>query len=678
VGLLPALFLCAGAAAQDAPRTHDIVPEDYFTIATIMDLAPSPDGKYVAYVELRWDPPADRRVADLWVVSTESGKRRRLTFDPAYDLSPRWAPDSGTIYFLSRRKRAGETEPPYDGKAQVWAASPDGGEPRAVTRVHGGIDGFDLARSGRALYLKRTKKHVAEPFKALRTRFAKLEYGHGVDTFHTLWKLDLETWRDEKLVDENRFIRYFKVSPDETRIAMITDPRQNLITHEGWSRVDVYDAATRKVTSLEDGLWRAEAPSPFGWLAGFAWSADSRAVAFDISFDGYPSELFVAEWADNAVHLLKIERPDEVHIVSEQYAWQATTRNLCFLAAHRGGVRVHQITNVSGKGQGEARVLSPEHAVVSHFGFVANGNVMIAAWSDPKNPGDIYAVSRPDVFRRLTRLNPQMDAWKLPVIKKIRWKGANGDEVEGILELPPDHAAGQPLPTIVELHGGPTSATQFAFRFWIYGRALMAAKGYALISPNYRGSTGYGDKFMTDLIGRENDIEVEDILKGVDHLVKEGIADPERLGVMGWSNGGFLTNALITKSTRFKAASSGAGVLDMTLQWAVEDTPGHVVNFTGGKLPWDDPEPYRKASPVYFMKNVTTPTLVHVGGNDARVPAGNSRGLYRALRHYLKVPTELVIYPGAGHGLTTYQHRLAKMKWDLAWFDRYLPPRPTQ
>ena len=238
------------------------------------------------------------------------------------------------------------------------------------------------------------------------------------------------------------------------------------------------------------------------------------------------------------------------------------------------------------------------------------------------------------------------------------------------------HAMGG-MPLIVELHGGLTAATYLHFRFWIYGRTLMAAQGYALLSPNYRGSTGYGDEFMTQLVGRENDIEVSDILAGVDEMIDRGIADPGRLGVMGWSNGGFLTNALIARTDRFKAASSGAGVLDQVLQWAVEDTPGHVVNFMGAALPWQNPGDYVKGSPLYGLASATTPTLIHVGGSDPRVPPVHSRGLYRALKIYLGVPTELVVYTGAHHSLTTYTHREAKMAWDLAWFDRYILGRET-
>jgi dipeptidyl aminopeptidase/acylaminoacyl peptidase len=158
----------------------------------------------------------------------------------------------------------------------------------------------------------------------------------------------------------------------------------------------------------------------------------------------------------------------------------------------------------------------------------------------------------------------------------------------------------------------------------------------------------------------------------VRHLIDAGVADPARVGVMGWSNGGYLTNCVITAAPEmFQAASSGAGVLDQVIQWGTEDTPGHVINFVGG-LPWEVPDHYRAASPLYGLGRVTTPTIIHVGGSDPRVPPAHSRALYRALHHYLGVPCELVVYPGEPHGLTTAENRMAKIHWDLAWFEKYL------
>ena len=287
---------------------------------------------------------------------------------------------------------------------------------------------------------------------------------------------------------------------------------------------------------------------------------------------------------------------------------------------------------------------------------------------------DVFAVSfgsDPSQYQRLTHVNPQVETWKLPQIQIVQWKSPDGTEVEGILELPTDHDGRERLPLMVVIHGGPTAASLLQFRFWIYGRALMPAKGYAVFCPNYRGSTGFGDKFMTDLIGHKNDRDVADILSGVDMLIERGIADPTRMGVMGWSNGGYLTNCIITKTDRFKAASSGAGISDVAMQWSIEDTPGHVVNFQKG-FPWTRSQEMRDASPLFAADRVKTPTLFHVGENDERCPPEHQRAMYRALHQYLEVPTELIVYPGEPHGLTTYTHRKAKMEWDQAWFDKYV------
>ena len=659
--------VCGGEPVRD----HDIVPEDYFDIGVITGLAVSPDGRHIAYTESRWDRAEDGRNTDLWILDTKSKSIRRLTFDRAGDASPQWSPDSRYIYFASGRKRAGEEKPPYDGKRQVWRISPDGGEPMPVTRSKDGVSQYELSKDGRTLYYTTSKEDVEEEWGDLRKEYKDLEYGHGVTDFSQVWKLDLVNWRTQKIIDEKRVIRDLAVSADGRRIAMLTTPDEELISNEGWSRVDLFDAETESVEIVTGPGWREDHPSPYGWVDSIGWADDGEALAFTVSFDGYPTRLYVVEWAGGKGALRELRRPEGVTVTGGSVHWRGGSRDLCFLAEDHARQHVYTIPDVRQKRQGPSRVLTPGDVVVTAFDFSRGDGPLAIIMSTIEHPRDLFFVTDSGDYTRLTKVNPQVDTWKMPQISIVSWKGANGDQVEGILELPPDYKPGTPLPMVVELHGGPTSATMFRFRLWIYGRAVMAARGYALLSPNYRGSTGYGDKFMTDLIGRENDIEVEDILKGVDAMVERGIADPDRLAVMGWSNGGFLTNCVITKTDRFKAASSGAGVLDMVIQWGTEDTPGHVVNYMQG-LPWSDPDAYRAGSPVYDLDKVRTPTLIHVGGNDARVPAANSRALYRALRHYLDVPTELVVYPGEGHGLTTYKNRKAKMEWDLAWFDRYL------
>ena len=673
--------LLATTALADPPvRDHDIVPEDYFTIGVITDCAVSPDGRLVAYTESRWDKDLDGKNTDLWIVDQETKAAQRLTFDKANEGSPRWSPDGRYLYFTSSRKRAGEEAPPYDGKKQVWRISPDGSGLLAVTRVADGIGLFDLSKNGTTLYYTATDEVVDEEWKDLREKYADLEYGHGVTDFSQVWKLDLDSWRAQKLVDEKRVIGAFAVSPDESRIAMITTPDEETITNEGWSRVDIYNAQTKEVSVVTEDGWRSGHPSPYGWIEGPRWSADGGALAFTVTFDGFPSKLYAAEWSGQTPSLHELTRPVGVEIVGGTAEWRGESRDLCVIGEDRARKRLYCLSDVRGGQQGKGSSLTQGDVTVSSYSFSPSGDRLAVVTGGLDHAGDLFLVSTAGSYERLTTVNPQIDTWKLPQISIVQWKGADGDDVEGILELPFDHKPGKPLPMVVEIHGGPTAATHYRFRLWIYGRALMAAKGYALLSVNYHGSTGYGDKFMTDLIGRENEIEVEDILTGVDAMIERGIADPDRLAVMGWSNGGYLTNCLITKTDRFKVASSGAGVLDMVIQWGTEDTPGHVVNFMKG-LPWSNPETYKSASPIYDLHKVTTPTLIHVGQHDARVPPAHSRALYRALKHYLDVPTELIIYPGEGHGLTKYKHRMAKMEWDLAWFEKYLGPAtaaPTQ
>jgi len=668
------MLLLTQVSLADAPqRTHDVEPEDYFSIGVITSVAVSPDGSNIAYTELRWEPPTDKRNSDLWIVNTSSKEQIRLTFDSANEGGPQWSPDGQYIYYRAGYKRAGEDTPPYDGKGQIWRISPHGGDPQAVTRVADGIGQFQLAKSGKTLYYTVTREGKDDEWKEMRDSHSSLQYGHGISKFTQVWKLDLVGWRAEKIIDADRVITSMKVSPDERRIGMLTTPDNELVHNEGWSRVDVYDAQSKEIQIVTKDGWRSDHDSPFGWLDDIAWSGDSLALGFTISFDGYPSRIYVAEWMGDEPKLTELKRPDVISVVGGSLKWRGDTRDLCFQGEDHARARVYSITNVRGGDQSAFATITPGDVTVDAFDFSPDGKTRAIVTSTRQDPPDIYLVGVDGTLDRITKVNPQVDTWKLPQISTFQWKAPDGSEVEGILELPPDYKRGSgPLPTVVEIHGGPTSATRYEMRFWIYGRTLLPAKGYAILSPNYRGSTGYGDKFMVDLVGRENDIEVQDILAGVDALVAEGIADADKLGVMGWSNGGFLTNCLITTTDRFKAASSGAGVIDQVIQWGTEDTPGHVINFMKGNFPWSNVDEYRAGSPLYNLDKVKTPTLIHVGEHDERVPVAHSRTLYRGLRQYLKVPTELIVYPGEGHGLTTYKHRKAKMEWDVAWFDRYI------
>lgn len=663
------LALAGGAAA--AVRDHEMTPEDSFSLTGIENLAVSPDGTQAAYTENRWGDGKKGRSSDLWVVATAGGPPRRLTFDGFGGGGVRWSPDGRWLYFLGRDK-AGREAPPGDGSAQVWRLPPAGGVPVAVTRSAGGVDAFVLAPDGQTLYYAVGHEKTDDAWGDLLKKYDDLEYGHGVTELTELRRLDLITWRDDVALEAVRVIQDLALSPDGRRLAMITAPDNELIYREGWSRVDVLDLQSGVVAELTNQAWRDGHKSPYGWIEDPAWSADSRALAFSISYDGFATDIWVAEDRGGAWPLQKIARPDPLSC-DGGLSWRGEGRTLCYRGEAMARVQVIAVEGVAGGAQGRTTELTRGDLVVSAFGFDRKGATLVAVWETPTDANDIYVAAAPDRHRRLTRVNPQVDGWKLPQISHVSWSGADGKTCWGVLELPADYVRGSgPLPAIVEVHGGPTSSTRIGFRLWMYGRGLMPARGYALLNPNYRGSTGYGDAFLEELVGRENDVEVRDITAGVHWLIDQGLADPAKIGVMGWSNGGYLTNCLIAaEPDLFAAASSGAGVLDMVIQWGTEDTPGHVVNFMRG-LPWQQPDAYRAGSPLYFLDRVKTPTLIHVGGSDPRVPVAHSRALYRALQDYLHVPTQLVVYPGEPHGLTTRHNRMAKMDWDAAWFDKYL------
>ncbi len=663
-------------------RNHDITIDDYFTQADLFSCQISPDGRNTAYIQGSWQKSTNDRKTDLWIVSTENKQTTKLTFDRANDRSPQWSSNSRHIYFLGNRKRAGEKRPPFDGSTQIWKIPVIGGTPTAVTRVPAGIEQFRFSPDGESIYYLRGNEEIHGDWKNLRSQFKDIQYGHGKTRFSQLWKLDLKTWRAKKVLDKNIVIREFAISPNGRTIAMITTPDRTVVSYEGKSRVVFFDLRAESIVQLPDKVFRKDAPSPYGWLESLAWSSKGNWLAFNVVFDAYPSEVVVAKMDQQPPHVFLLPRMKGVSLrgYGSPLAWHPTKEEICFLGDQKGRTRVYGVSNFSGKKKPEFHCYTAGDFVASDFNFSQDGRLGIIMNNTNHLP-DIYLGGKkkiagtPGTWRRkperLTSVNPQARTWKLPQISVVSWKGAKGDRVEGILELPPGYQPGKKLPLVVQIHGGPTTCTPYCLRFWIYGRTLLAAKGYAVLCPNYRGSTGYGDEFLTDLVGKENNIEVEDLLKGVDAMIDRGIADPERLAVMGWSNGGYLTNCLISRTTRFKAAISGASIVDAVMEFGANDEPAYAIVFKKG-FPWNSAKFYHKASPTYDLNKIKTPTLIHVGAKDERCPPGHSRLLYRALKQYLKVPTELLVYPGEGHGLTKYNHRRAKLEWDLAWLDRYV------
>jgi dipeptidyl aminopeptidase/acylaminoacyl peptidase len=672
--------LFAGNAARSQERTHDITPEDYASVNTITEIAVSPDGKRVAYCLATWDKKADNRRSNLWVVDTDGkGKPTQLTKDRANDRHPKWSADGKSIYVLGNRFKQNE-KAPLNGKTQVWKAPVDGGEPVAVTKIGAGITGYDYAPKADAVFYSVDATTVDEDdFSALRKKFDKPEYGFGKRAVSEVFRVGKDD-KAERLIAEKRYIREFAVTQDGKRIAMISAFDDTVLKSEGESRVDVWEDG--KIVTPPTGVYREKAASPHAWLEHLAWNPDGSRFAFCAVFDGYPTEIIIGEWKDAKWKTDSIGRAPQVRGYGSPLTWESET-TLGFLTDDSGNT-----------GWCDYDVMDPSKRTfikARGFGSVVYSMSYLPHTATVPLGGKIIVLGHGDGFpvvnvlkqeekggrsERLVDPNSHTSTWKFPSVQHATWKAPDGTEVGGPLELPFGWKKGdKPLPLVVAIHGGPTTASYNDLRFDPHnGRLYFAAKGYAVLCPNYRGSTGYGDKFVTDLIGKENDIEVKDILAGIQHLIKEGIADPDRIAVMGWSNGGYLTNCLITLKdppVKIRAASSGAGIVDTVSEWGFNDEPAYPKVFKKG-LPWETPEMYKATSPTYGLGNVKTPTLIHVGGGDERCPPGHSRMLHRALKEYVKVPTELLVYPGEPHGLSKLSNRVAKMEWDLAWFEKYL------
>ncbi|MCL1147550.1 S9 family peptidase [Shewanella marinintestina] len=679
LSLLAAALVGSSFSAIAADRTHDITIDDFFNIGNMGSVTLSPNGKKAVWLESRWDKELNKSQRDLWLLDTKTRQSKRMTFTNESESSPQWSPDGEYVYYLGKVAQEG-AKAPYNGKTQVFRLSVNNGNSQPMTKEAEGVAGFELSHDGKSLYFLATKITTDDDqWAAMRTSHSAPKYGHGEQTTNPLYQLDLEHFKQKLVLDDDKVVWEFKVSQDDSKIARITTTDNELVFLEGWSDIEVYDTQAMQNNVIVDTQWRDNAPSPYGWLLGLAWQ-DNTELAFRVDFDGHPGKLFIADANATNKPSLEISRPGDVTLTASDLTWRPNSDELCYRGADHGRVKLF-CTEIDDGEQGDTRTVIPGDMVIGSYSFSQNGKSVAFSHNGLDHFSDMFiadANSSRAKPKRLTNINPQVDSWKLPQVSIVKWTAPDGAIVEGILDLPADYKKEDgPLPLIIQIHGGPTAATPYALQHRSYGRSTFTANGWALLSPNYRGSTGYGDKFLTDLVGREHDIEVKDIMAGVDQLIANGIVDGDKMAVMGWSNGGYLTNALISTNNRFKAASSGAGVFDQRLQWILEDTPGHVVNFMEG-LPWEKPEAYNHGSSLTYADKIKTPTLIHIGEGDQRVPLGHAQGLYRALHHYLNVPVELVVYPGEGHGLSKYQHRKAKMEWDQKWFNHYVLGKPVE
>jgi dipeptidyl aminopeptidase/acylaminoacyl peptidase len=400
--------------------------------------------------------------------------------------------------------------------------------------------------------------------------------------------------------------------------------------------------------------------SPDGQTVMFTSASNEQ---FDLYFN---DKLFLVPAGGGTARVLLPEVPYEI----QGGAWSKDGKSIQFTAnmgAHS------QVLKVDVAGKQVAQLTKGDHTV-GGWSYSDDHGLHVFTLNTGARPSEIYTQSAGGALRRVTSVfDDDLATFKTSRQERITWKGADGATVDGLLNYPVDYAAGQRYPLIVMTHGGPAASDKFGFATEIQ---VYAAKGYAVLRPNYRGSTGYGDKFLRDMVNGYFKQSHLDVLAGADAVIAVGVADPARLVKMGWSAGGHMTNKIITFTDRFKAASSGAGAANWISMYAQSDHREFRTPWFGG-TPWQANAPidlYWNNSPLKDVSKVKTPTIFLVGEQDPRVPMPQSVEMFRALKSN-GVPTHLYVAPREGHGWTELRHRLFKLQIEMEWFEKHIHNR---
>ncbi len=661
--LLLTLASFAGAADKrqlsldDLVRIHDVGSPEV-----------SPDGRWIAYTVSNVDKEADKRDTDLWMVSWDGKQHIQLTFSPESEGSPRWSPDGRYLSFTSSRP----------GKAkgsQVWILDRRGGEAHQLTDFKQKLSEYQWSPDAKKLVLVMrendepepdpTKSAAAQPKPKPvvidRYHFKQDMEGYLSGTSHPrLYLLDIDTKKLDLLTTDKAFDETNPSwSPDGSKIAFVSnhedDPDR---THN--TDVFVVDAkpgsTARKLTSH---------PGPDG--GRLSWSPDGKLVAYvqgsDPKLSAYnQTRLAVVPAAGGAPRLVadKLDRSVSAPVFA------ADGGSIYVLVSDD---RSEYPAKVSLSNGSVERLVGGSLSVMSQSRAGGHAAVLV---STDEAASEIFALDGGSL-RKLTDHNEALMAeLRLGRTEDINFKSADGTEVHGIMVKPPSFEEGKKYPMLLRIHGGPNGQDQHSFNF---ERQFFAANGYIVIAVNYRGSSGRGSKFQESIFADWGHHEVADLLAGVDHAVKMGVADPDRLGIGGWSYGGILTDYTIASDTRFKAAISGAGSANQISMYGIDQYTLQYDSEIGP--PWRNPDAWVKISyPFFKADRIHTPTLFMGGDKDFNVPVAGGEQMYQALRS-LGIPTQLVIYPGQFHGFSRPSFIRDRYERYLGWYDKYLKPAPS-
>jgi dipeptidyl aminopeptidase/acylaminoacyl peptidase len=623
---------------------------DVLNVPQVSDPQLSPDGRQILYVLAESNWKANKRVSHIWKINADGSGLLELTTGPDGESTPRWSPDGKTIAFVAQRAEAEAN--------QIYLLSNGGGEARALTTHSTAVSNIAWSPDGSLLYFRAPNPKSEQQKTREKLKDDVFLFDEDYQQQH-LWSIAVSTKVERRITDGNYSVMSYQLSRDGSKIALHRAPTpllEDMDQSEVWV-MDSSGGAAQQITHNKVAENGAEL-SPDGSQVLFLSQANQK---FDTY---YNSKLFLAPAAGGEARVLIPDLPYEI----ERAAWSKDGKSIFFLANMGVHAELFEVNAVGGK----PRQLTNGTHAITQWNLSESANQHVFTALEMSSPGEVWILdatgSSPrkvtSVFESLTH------DFSLPRQERVEWKGADGTTVEGLVYYPINYVQGQRYPLVVQTHGGPQASDKFGFGGTQNYVPVLAAKGYVVLQPNYRGSTGYGDAFLRDMVGHYFQNAHLDVMAGVDYLIKAGIADPEHMIKMGWSGGGHMTNKIITFTNRFKAASSGAGAADWVSMYAQSDIRAFRTPWFGG-TPWQKDAPisvYWNNSPLKDVSNVTTPTIFLVGQNDPRVPEPQSIEMYRALKSN-GVPTHLYVAPREPHVWQELRHVLFKMNAELEWFE---------
>ncbi|AXE16680.1 S9 family peptidase [Runella rosea] len=648
------IVLCGLGTYAQTTTKRPLKPSDVYRLQTLSDPQISPDGKWVAYTLSSVDSVKNKRNADIWMNSWDGKESIQLTYSPDGESQPRWSPDGKYLSFTSSRN--GLTG------SQIWLMDVRGGEARQLTDLKkGSLSDYAWSPDGKKIALvisndpDTSKSKTAKPIVIDRFKFKQDVEGYLTKKTTHLYLYDLVSKKIDTLTKGIYNESSPKWSPDGTQIAFVSnrtaDPDRNANT-DIWIIDAKPNAVMKQVTT-----WTGRDSGP-------EWSPDGKQIAYvrSTSSDNYfmydQTILCVVSKDGGEPKLLSktLDRPVGSPL------WTKDGASLHALVTDDRTRYVAQFTAADGK---MTKTLTGNRSV-STLERHPSGSILTVI-SDPQTPSELYALESGNLRRLTTHQEAFLAPLALATVEGFTSKSKDGASVSNLLYRPANAVKDVKLPTILFIHGGPVAQDEFSFDL---SRQMLSAAGYAVVAVNYRGSNGRGLEYSKIISADWGNKEVLDILGATDYLVQNGIADPEKLGIGGWSYGGILTNYTIASDTRFKAASSGAGVAMISSLYGVDQYILQYENELGS--PWKNFDKYVALSyPFLKADRIKTPTQFMVGESDFNVPSVGSEQMYQALRS-LGTPTELIIYPGQFHGITNPSFQKDRFERYIKWFNAYL------